>query len=84
MNKLLAPQLYGRVAVVMGGTSAERDISLLSGGAVLDSLLRNGVNAIGIDADRTLLDKLRAEQVERVFIMLHGRDGEDGKLPGAL
>lgn len=84
MNKLLTPEQYGRVAVVMGGTSAERDISLLSGGAVLDSLLRSGVNAIGIDADRTLLDKLRNEQVERVFIMLHGRDGEDGKLQGAL
>ena len=84
MNKLLAPQQYGRVAVVMGGSSAERDISLLSGGAVLNALLRNGVNAIGIDADRTLLDQLRAERVERVFIMLHGRDGEDGKLQGAL
>jgi len=84
MNKQLAAEKYGRVAVVMGGTSSERDISLLSGGAVLDALLRSGVNAIGIDADKSLLEKLRAEQVERVFIMLHGRDGEDGKLQGAL
>lgn len=84
MTKLLKPEQYGRVAVVMGGTSAERDISLLSGGAVLDALLRSGVNAVGIDADSSLLGKLRDEQVERVFIMLHGRDGEDGKLQGAL
>ncbi|MGA0805200.1 MAG: D-alanine--D-alanine ligase [Pseudohongiellaceae bacterium] len=84
MSKLLAAEEYGRVAVVMGGTSAEREVSLLSGAAVLDSLLRSGVNAIGIDADRSLLQKLRDEQVERVVIMLHGRDGEDGKLQGAL
>jgi D-alanine-D-alanine ligase len=84
MNKLLAPEKYGRVAVVMGGASAEREVSLLSGAAVLDSLLRSGVNAIGIDADKGLLKKLRDEQVERVVIMLHGRDGEDGKLQGAL
>lgn len=84
MTRMLEPTQYGRVAVVMGGTSAERDISLLSGAAVLDALLRSGVDAIGIDADRGLLQKLRDEQIERVFIMLHGRDGEDGKLQGAL
>lgn len=75
---------YGKVAVVMGGTSAEREVSLLSGIAVLQALQQAGVNAIGIDADKTLLQKLQQEQVERVFIILHGRDGEDGKLQGAL
>jgi D-alanine-D-alanine ligase len=84
MSKLLKPEQYGRVAVVMGGMSAERDVSLKSGAAVLDSLLRSGVDAIGIDADRSLLKKLREAQADRVFIMLHGRDGEDGKLQGAL
>jgi D-alanine-D-alanine ligase len=75
---------YGKVAVVMGGTSAEREVSLLSGNAVLKALQSSGVNAIGIDADKTLLHKLKQEQFERVFIILHGRDGEDGKLQGAL
>lgn len=75
---------YGKVAVVMGGRSAERDISLLSGTAVLNALQRSGVDVIGIDADSKLLQTLRDEKVQRVFIMLHGRDGEDGKLQGAL
>lgn len=75
---------YGKVAVVMGGRSAERDISLLSGTAVLNALQRSGVDVIGIDTDSKLLQTLREEKVQRVFIMLHGRDGEDGKLQGAL
>ncbi len=79
-----APREYGKVAVVMGGHSAEREISLLSGTAVLASLQRSGVNAIGIDADTSLLEQLRSAAADRVFIMLHGRDGEDGKLQGAL
>ena len=84
MAKLWPLQQYGRVAVVMGGTSAEREISLISGKAVLDSLLRSGVDAYGIDADRTLLQQLQQQRPARVFMMLHGRDGEDGKLQGAL
>ncbi len=83
-DAMRAPREYGKVAVVMGGRSAEREISLLSGNAVLTSLQRSGVNVIGIDADTNLLQELRAEKVDRVFIMLHGRDGEDGKLQGAL
>jgi D-alanine-D-alanine ligase len=79
-----APSDYGKVAVVMGGTSAERDVSLLSGTAVLGALQRSKVNAIGIDADKSLLLRLKEERVDRVFIILHGRDGEDGKLQGAL
>ncbi len=84
MAKLWSPQRYGRVAVVMGGTSAEREISLISGTAVLESLLRSNVDAYGIDADSTLLQQLMSERPARVFLMLHGRDGEDGKLQGAL
>lgn len=84
MTRLWAPADYGRVAVVMGGRSSERDISLISGKAVLESLQRSGVHAFGIDADHTVLDQLRLERADRVFIMLHGRDGEDGKLQGAL
>lgn len=84
MTKPWAAAKYGKVAVVMGGRSAERDISLISGKAVLDALLRSGVDAIGIDAGKDLLEQLRATGVDRVFIMLHGRDGEDGKLQGAL
>jgi len=75
---------YGRVAVVMGGRSAEREVSLQSGTAVLQALQRSGLDVIGIDADGGLLQRLLQEKVERVFIMLHGRDGEDGKLQGAL
>lgn len=78
------PADYGKVAVVMGGSSAEREVSLLSGAAVLGALQRSKVNAIGIDADKNLLSKLKEERVDRVFIILHGRDGEDGKLQGAL
>lgn len=84
MTSLWSPARYGRVAVVMGGKSAEREISLISGKAVLESLLRSGINAYGIDADSTLLQQLQQERPDRVFIMLHGRDGEDGKLQGAL
>lgn len=84
MTSLWPVTRYGRVAVVMGGKSAEREISLISGKAVLESLLRSGVNAYGIDADSTLLQQLQKDKPDRVFIMLHGRDGEDGKLQGAL
>lgn len=76
---------FGKVAVLMGGDSAEREISLRSGRAVLDALRRQCVDAHGIDAaGRGLLDVLRADAYERVFIMLHGRGGEDGVIQGAL
>ena len=78
------PVEYGRVAVVMGGSSAEREVSLLSGAAVLQALQKSVLDVIGIDADKTLLQKLKHEKIDRAFIILHGRDGEDGKLQGAL
>ena len=75
---------FGKVAVMMGGRSAERDVSLQSGGAVLAALLRQGVDAHPFDlAERSLAD-LEQAGFERVFIAMHGRGGEDGTLQGAL
>jgi D-alanine-D-alanine ligase len=74
----------GRVAVLMGGPSAEREISLISGKAVLAALRSRGVDAHAFDpAERDLLD-LRREGFQRAFIALHGRFGEDGTVQGAL
>jgi D-alanine-D-alanine ligase len=73
-----------KVAVLMGGTSSERDISLKSGDAVLRSLQQNGYNAIGIDADNGVAQMLRAEAVEVAYVALHGRYGEDGTIQGLL
>ncbi|HEY0963626.1 MAG TPA: D-alanine--D-alanine ligase [Pseudomonadales bacterium] len=78
------PSDYGRVAVVFGGSSAEREVSLLSGAAVLHALQASGLDVVGIDADSALMLKLKQERIDRVFIILHGRDGEDGKFQGAL
>ena len=75
---------FGKVAVLMGGPSAEREISLLSGNAVLAALRERGVDAHPFDpAERNLFD-LVAEGYARVFIALHGRFGEDGTVQGAL
>lgn len=78
------PKRFGKVAVLMGGLSAEREVSLKSGQAVLEGLLRQGVNAIGIDADEQTLLRLQTENFDRVFIVLHGRGGEDGVIQGGL
>jgi D-alanine-D-alanine ligase len=78
------PKQFGRVAVVMGGSSAEREVSLNSGGNVLEALRARGVDAQGIDGVPALLDAIRAGRVDRVFNILHGRGGEDGTLQGAL
>ena len=78
-------QDFGKVAVLMGGPSAEREISLQSGQAVLEALKSRGVDAHGIDArDRHVLAALEEAAVDRVFIALHGRWGEDGVIQGAL
>jgi len=75
---------FGKVAVLLGGRSAEREISLLSGKAVLGALRERGVDAHAFDpADRALAD-LKGEGFRRVFIALHGRFGEDGTVQGAL
>ncbi|MCW8908659.1 MAG: D-alanine--D-alanine ligase [Sedimenticola sp.] len=75
---------FGKVAVLMGGLSAEREVSLQGGRAVLEALVRRGVDAHGVDAGRDVLSLLQQERYERVFIMLHGRGGEDGVIQGAL
>ena len=75
---------FGKVAVLMGGRSAEREISLKSGSACLAALQRKGVDAHGVDAVGDVLQTLKQGAFERVFIALHGRGGEDGSLQGAL
>jgi D-alanine-D-alanine ligase len=82
-NKAIKPSA-GRVAVLFGGNSAEREISLMSGKSVLAALQRKGVNAFAIDVDKDLPQRLLSEQIDKVFIVLHGRGGEDGTLQGML
>ena len=78
------PQAFGRVAVLYGGKSAEREVSLKSGAAVLAALQSAGVDAFGIDVDDQLLTRLSSERIDRAFIVLHGRGGEDGSMQGLL
>lgn len=78
------PQDFGRVAVLFGGRSAEREVSLKSGAAVLEALQAAGVDAFGIDAGADLLQRLSSERIDRAFIVLHGRGGEDGSMQGLL
>ena len=75
---------FGKVAVLMGGRSAEREISLLSGNAVLGALRESGVDAHAFDPQERQISDLRRENFRRVFIALHGRYGEDGTVQGAL
>lgn len=75
---------FGKVAVLLGGQSAEREVSLVSGKAVYEALLSKGVDAHSIDAGDDLIDQLRAGQFDRVWIALHGRGGEDGVVQGLL
>lgn len=78
------PERFGKVAVLFGGRSAEREISLKSGAAVLAALLRQGVDAVAVDPDARVLERLRSGAFDRAFVMLHGRGGEDGTIQGAL
>ncbi|MES9855849.1 MAG: D-alanine--D-alanine ligase [Sedimenticola sp.] len=75
---------FGRVAVLMGGRSAEREVSLISGQSVLEGLLRCGIDAHGVDAQTEVLKQLQEGEYDRAFIVLHGRGGEDGVIQGAL
>jgi D-alanine-D-alanine ligase len=78
-------EIRGRkIGVLMGGLSGERDVSLISGRRVLESLIGRGFTAVGIDADRTVARRLEEEGVEVACIMLHGRFGEDGTIQGLL
>jgi D-alanine-D-alanine ligase len=78
------PKSFGKVAVLFGGTSAERAVSLMSGGGVLAALQSQGVDAHAFDPAARDLVELRREGFARVFIALHGRHGEDGTVQGAL
>ena len=75
---------FGKVAVMFGGDSAEREVSLKSGSAVLKALRAGGIDAHAFDPREKPLAALREENFQRVFIALHGRGGEDGTLQGAL
>ena len=75
---------FGKVAVLMGGPSSEREISFLSGNAVLNALVGKGVDAHAFDPKERQIFDLKRERFDRVFIALHGRFGEDGTVQGAL
>ncbi|HAL66655.1 D-alanine--D-alanine ligase [Pseudomonas fulva] len=75
---------FGRVAVLYGGKSAEREVSLKSGAAVIGALTDAGVDVVAIDVGDDLLARLQSEKIDRAFIILHGRGGEDGSMQGLL
>ncbi len=75
---------FGKVAVLLGGKSSEREVSLMSGTAVLEALQRQGVDAHAFDTGHHSLTDLAAEHFDCAFIALHGRYGEDGTIQGAL
>jgi D-alanine-D-alanine ligase len=75
---------FGKVAVMFGGTSAEREVSLKSGQAVFNALQAQGIDVHAFDPKFKPLTDLQAEAFDRVFIVLHGRGGEDGTMQGAL
>ena len=82
------PARYGRVALILGGTSDERPISLKSGAAVLAALQRLGIDVTTLDPAQTpgsaLFEALSPQRFDRAFLILHGRGGEDGQIQGAL
>ncbi|WEL54709.1 D-alanine--D-alanine ligase [Pseudomonas kermanshahensis] len=84
LHSTLDVKAFGRVAVLYGGKSAEREVSLKSGAAVIDALTRAGVDVVAIDVGDDLLDRLQREKIDRAFIILHGRGGEDGSMQGLL
>ncbi|MDQ9171321.1 D-alanine--D-alanine ligase [Oxalobacteraceae bacterium R-40] len=84
MNEKNDAGKFGKVGVLFGGRSAEREVSLMSGAGVLKALQSKGIDAHGFDPAERSLAELAAEKFDRVFIALHGRFGEDGSLQGAL
>lgn len=75
---------FGKVAVLMGGRSSEREISLKSGHAILTALSNRGIDAVGIDTAQDVITQLTQTQFDNIFIALHGRTGEDGTIQGLL
>lgn len=78
------PMTLGKVGVLLGGKSGEREISLMSGNGVLEALMSKGVNAHAFDTGELDITELNRQNFDRVFIALHGRYGEDGTMQGAL
>ncbi len=83
MNKI-DPKQFGKVVVLMGGTSAEREISLESGNNILRALKRNAIDAYGLDTKGDVVTELLSTRPDRAFIALHGAGGEDGSIQGLL
>src|SRR5688500_16337718 len=83
-NKDKDVQGFGKVAVLMGGSSAEREVSLMSGSGVLKALQSKGIDAHAFDPAERDLSELKRRGFKRCFIALHGRFGEDGTVQGAL
>lgn len=78
------PADFGKVVVLMGGDSAEREISLITGQNILEALKRNGIDAHGLDVQEDVIQKLQTLKPNRAFIALHGPRGEDGVIQGLL
>ena len=83
-SSINAREHFGRVAVLMGGVSVEREISLASGRAVYKSLLEQGLDVTAVDVDPSNIASIRLDTFDRAFIILHGQWGEDGIVQGAL
>ncbi len=83
-SHIMSASAFGKVAVLMGGLSAEREISLISGQAVLTALLEQGVDAHKVDVGLDISQQLLAGKFDRAFNVLHGRGGEDGQIQGVL
>jgi D-alanine-D-alanine ligase len=84
LRRIAEPKEFGKVAVLFGGNSTEREISLISGRAVLAALKRRGVDAVGVDPREEPLHELPTRGFARACIVLHGPGGEDGSTQGAL
>ncbi len=78
------PKSLGKVAVVLGGTSGEREVSLMSGSGVYNALIEEGVDAVKFDPKEESLERLAEVKPDRVFMILHGKGGEDGIFQGVL
>ena len=83
-KKVSDPKVFGRVAVLMGGWSTERQVSLWSGEGVVEALKSKGVDAVGVDADRTTVLNFAGRGYDRVLNVMHGTGGEDGSLQACL
>jgi len=82
--KFTDPAVFGRVAVLYGGDSREREVSLMSGKGVADALFSRGVDVLDVDGIPALIEHINAGKVDRVFNILHGGDGENGVVQGLL